>query len=160
MPKAAYQLLVVFVVFSAAVYLLLMIGPEESATKAGERDITLPRAPAEAKAVANPIPLSDQVLLEGERIYQTKGTCFTCHGTTGRGDGPAGLELNPRPRNFTNPRFHELRTDGEMFWVIRNGSPGTRMFSYSPSIITEDEAWKVIHYLRTLPTRAGTQTSG
>lgn len=160
MPKAAYQLLVVFVVFSVAVYLLLMIGPEESATKAGERDITLPRAPAEAKALANPIPLSDQVLLEGERIYQTKGTCFTCHGTTGRGDGPAGLELNPRPRNFTNPRFHELRTDGEMFWVIRNGSPGTRMFSYSPSIITEDEAWKVIHYLRTLPTRAGTQASG
>ncbi|HET8761494.1 MAG TPA: c-type cytochrome, partial [Nitrospiria bacterium] len=160
MPKAAYQLLVVFVVFSAAVYLLLMIGPEESATKAGERDITLPRAPAEAKAVANPIPPSDQVLVEGERIYQTKGTCFTCHGTTGRGDGPAGLELNPRPRNFTNPRFHELRTDGEMFWVIRNGSPGTRMFSYSPSIITEDEAWKVIHYLRTLPTRAGTLASG
>jgi len=156
-PKAAYQLLIVFIGFSAAIYLLLMIGPEESATKAGERDITIPRAPAEAKAVANPIPLSDEVLLEGERIYQTKGTCFTCHGTSGRGDGPAGLELNPRPRNFTNPRFHELRTDGEMFWVIRNGSPGTRMFSYSPSVITEEEAWKVILYLRTLPTRAGTQ---
>jgi mono/diheme cytochrome c family protein len=159
-PKAVYQLLVVFLVFSAAVYILLMIGPEESATKAGERDITIARAPAEAKSLANPFPLSDEVLLEGERIYQTKGTCFTCHGTTGLGDGPAGLELNPRPRNFTNPRFHELRTDGEMFWVIRNGSPGTRMFSYAPAIITEEEAWKVIHYLRTLPTRAGIQAAG
>lgn len=160
MSKAVYQLLVVFVVFSAAVYILLMVGPDQPATAPGERDITIARAPAEAKTMVNPLSLSDEVLLEGERIYQTKGTCFTCHGTTGRGDGPAGLELNPRPRNFTNPRFHELRTDGEMFWVIRHGSPGTRMFSYSPSIITEDEAWKVIHYLRTLPTRAGMQAAG
>jgi mono/diheme cytochrome c family protein len=159
-PKAAFQLFVVFLVFSGAIYLMLMFGPEESATKAGERDITIARAPTEAKTMANPFPLSDAVLLEGERIYQTNGTCFTCHGTSGRGDGPAGLELNPRPRNFTNPQFHALRTDGELFWVIRNGSPGTRMFSYAPSIITEEEAWKVIHYLRTLPTKAGTQTSG
>jgi cytochrome c553 len=159
-PKAAYQLLVVFLVFSGAIYLMLMIGPEESATKAGERDITIARAPTEAKNMANPFPLSDDVLLEGERIYQTKGTCFTCHGTSGRGDGPAGLELNPRPRNFINPQFHELRTDGELFWVIRNGSPGTRMFSYAPSIIPEEEAWKVIHFLRTMPTKAGMQPAG
>lgn len=153
MSKAVYQLFVVFVAFSGVIYLLLMISPDQPASRAGERDITIPRAPGEAKKIANPFPLSNEVLLEGERIYQTKGTCFTCHGTSGRGDGPAGLELNPRPRNFTNPQFHELRTDGEMFWVIRNGSPGSRMFSYSPSVITEDEAWKVIHYIRTLPTR-------
>jgi mono/diheme cytochrome c family protein len=158
--KAVYQLFVVFVVFSGVIYLLLMIGPDQPVSSPGERDITIPRAPAEAKRMANPFPLSDQVLLDGERIYQTKGTCFTCHGTTGRGDGPAGLELNPRPRNFTNPRFHELRTDGELFWVIRNGSPGTRMFSYSPSVITEEEAWKVIHYLRTLPTVGEKRAAG
>jgi len=152
--KAVFQLFVVFVVFSGIVYLLLMIGPDQPVSSPGERDITIPRSPAEAKNLVNPIPVSDQVLLEGERIYQTKGTCFTCHGTSGRGDGPAGMELNPRPRNFTNPRFHELRTDGEMFWVIRNGSPGTRMFSYSPSVITEDEAWKVIHFLRMFPTKS------
>ena len=59
------------------------------------------------KNLTNPFPISDEVLLEGERIYQSKGTCFTCHGASGRGDGPAGLELNPRPRNFTTPRFHD-----------------------------------------------------
>ena len=160
MSKAVYQLFVVFVVFSGVIYLLLLIGPDQPASAPGERDITIPRAPEDAKRLVNPFPLSDQVLLDGERIYQTKGTCFTCHGTTGRGDGPAGLELNPRPRNFTNPRFHELRTDGEMFWVIQNGSPGTRMFSYSPSVITEEEAWKVIHYLRTLPTGSARPAPG
>jgi len=155
-----YQLFIVFVVFSGVIYLLLMIGPDQPVSAPGERDITIPRAPADAKRMTNPFPLSDQVLLEGERIYQTKGTCFTCHGTTGRGDGPAGIELNPRPRNFTNPTFHELRTDGELFWVIRNGSPGSQMFSYSPSVITEEEAWKVIHYLRTFPTGGEKRAAG
>lgn len=154
MSRAVFQLMVVFVVFSAAIYLLLMVGPDEPAGPSGERDITMPRAPAEAKRLTNPFPVSDDMLVEGERIYQGKGTCFTCHGTLGRGDGPAGLELTPKPRNFTNPQFHQLRTDGELFWVIRNGSPGSRMFSYSPSVITEDEAWKVIQYLRTLPNRS------
>lgn len=160
MSKAVFQLMVVFVGFSAAIYVLLLIGPDEPVSSPGERDITIPRAPAEAKHLTNPFSLSEQVLLDGERIYQTKGTCFTCHGTSGRGDGPAGLELNPRPRNFTNPQFHESRTDGELFWVIRNGSPGTRMFSYSPSVITEEEAWKVIHYLRSLPTHSAALASG
>ena len=153
MSRAAWQLIVVFVGFSAAIYLLLLLGPEEPVSGGGEKDITIPRAPAEAKLVTNPFPASADIINEGERIYQTKGTCFTCHGTSGRGDGPAGAELNPKPRNFTNPQFHALRTDGELFWVIRNGSPGTRMFSYSPSVVTEEEAWKVIRYLRTIPTR-------
>ena len=30
------------------------------------------------------------------------------------------------------------------------------MISYSPSYITEDEAWMVIHYLRTFTKKAGT----
>jgi hypothetical protein len=40
--------------------------------------------------------------------------------------------------------------------VIRNGSPGSRMFSYAPSVITEEEAWTVIRYLRTLSVRENT----
>jgi mono/diheme cytochrome c family protein len=140
--------MVIFLVISGVMYLFVYLEPEQSAEK-GEKDIRIPRAPAEASNIQNPIPNSPMILSEGEKIYQGKGTCFTCHGTTGRGDGPAGLELKPRPRDFTNSQFNALRTDGELFWVIQNGSPGTRMFSYSPSVITEEEAWKVIHYIRT-----------
>ncbi len=131
------------------IYIFSAMGPGEGQDP-GERDIRLPRAPAQASNVPNPFPPTAEVIDEGRKVYQGKGTCFTCHGVTGKGDGPAGLELRPKPRDFTNPQFQALRTDGELFWVIRNGSTGTRMFSYSPSVITEEEAWKVIHYLRTL----------
>jgi mono/diheme cytochrome c family protein len=156
MKHAAFQLLIIFLVITGVIYLFTLMGPGGSSEEQGERDIRVPRAPAEASNLKNPYPHTPEIVSRGEAIYQGKGTCFTCHGVTGKGDGPAGLELKPKPRDFTNPKFHELRTDGELFWVIRNGSSGTRMFSYAPSIITEEEAWMVIHYLRTFPQRAGT----
>jgi hypothetical protein len=52
------------------------------------------------------------------------------------------------PRDFTNCKFHKKRKDGELFWIIKNGSPGTGMVPLIPSAISEDEAWKVIAYER------------
>ena len=31
--------------------------------------------------------------------------CFTCHGMTGKGDGPAGAALTPPPRDFSKTNF-------------------------------------------------------
>ena len=71
----------------------------------------------------------------------------------GDGAGPAGKVLNPGPRNFTNCKFHKKRKDGELFWIIKNGSPGTGMVSMVPATITEEEAWKVLAYERSFCTK-------
>lgn len=119
---------------------------------AAERDITVPRVPADqiaaAKEMKNPLQATPENIAKGKAIFEGKGTCFTCHGLSGKGDGDAGKALDPTPRNFTNPQFHSLRTDGEMFWVIKNGSAGTGMISYNPAIITDEEAWQAILYER------------
>ncbi|HET6370068.1 MAG TPA: cytochrome c [Nitrospiria bacterium] len=119
-----------------------------------ERDLTIPRVPpehlAEAKALKNPFKPTPQNLLKGKDIFEGKGTCFTCHGKEGRGDGLAAAGLDPSPRNFTNPAFHPLRTDGELFWVIKHGSPGTAMMPMVGSVIDEEEAWLVLLYERSL----------
>ncbi len=58
-----------------------------------------------------------------------------------RSDGETGTPLFfTTPRNFTNPKFHKNRTDGEMFWVIKNGSAGTGMVPPIGTAITEEEA--------------------
>jgi mono/diheme cytochrome c family protein len=41
---------------------------------------------------------SDSLLERGATLY--RANCSSCHGDNGQGDGPAGLMLNPRPRNF------------------------------------------------------------
>lgn len=41
----------------------------------------------------------------GKAIYTGKGTCWTCHGQAGKGDGPVGKALNPAPRDFSVGSF-------------------------------------------------------
>ena len=113
-------------------------------------DLTRPRAPSEARAIKNPLPASRDVISNGKAIYLGKGNCYVCHGKEGKGDGEAGVMLSPPPRDLTDPRFHMLRKDGELFWAIKNGISDTGMFAYVPRQVSEEEAWMVIHYLRTI----------
>lgn len=47
--------------------------------------------------------------------------CSTCHGNTGKGDGLAGLALNPRPRTFLDAEWQASTTDERLFKVIKEG---------------------------------------
>lgn len=134
--------------------LLFLVGFHSTLSSAAEKDITIPRVPPDqiqaAKAMRNPLSPTPENIVKGEAIYRGKGICFTCHGIGGRGDGDAGKAMDPSPRDFTNPDFHKLRTDGEMLWVIKHGIAGTGMISFNPSMITDEETWQVILYVRTL----------
>jgi mono/diheme cytochrome c family protein len=117
-------------------------------------DLSVPRVPAEllatAKALKNPVQPTRDNLDRGKKIFTSTGACYTCHGVEGKGDGPAGIGLIPPPRNFTDPQFSGLRTDGELYWVVTHGSPGSSMFAYAPQIISEEDAWYVVTYVQTL----------
>ena len=126
---------------------------------AEELDPIPPRVPASeraaAKAMKNPVAKTPENIARGKTIFEGKGSCHNCHGRSGKGDGPTAKFLDPAPRNFTNPAFHKNRTDGEMFWVIMNGSKGpngtgipTGMLPLIGTQITEEEAWYVITYER------------
>ncbi|MBI5199645.1 MAG: c-type cytochrome [Nitrospirae bacterium] len=121
---------------------------------AAEKDPLASRVPADqmaaAKAMKNPVASNPANIAKGKELFTGKATCFTCHGENGDGNGPAGAALDPSPRNFTNGKFHAAKTDGELFWVVKNGSAGTSMISYAPSVITEQEAWEIITFVRTL----------
>jgi len=116
-----------------------------------ERHMMQPRVPAdklaEARALTNPLPDSPEVLEQGQALYNGKGTCFSCHGTGGAGDGPAAASLDPSPRNFRHHGFWRHRTEGEIFWVIKHGSPGTAMIGFQ-GVLSDEEIWSIIHYER------------
>ncbi|HEX9743495.1 MAG TPA: molybdopterin-dependent oxidoreductase, partial [Nitrospiraceae bacterium] len=67
---------------------------------------------------------------------------------SGNGAGPLGAGLIPPPRNFTCGSTMKDITDGQLFWVIKHGSPGTGMMPFSG--LSDDEVWQLIHYLRSL----------
>lgn len=119
-----------------------------------------PRVPAsnleEAKRLKAPFgdtrAAPPAIIAEGKKLFEGKGTCTHCHGLEGKGDGPAAHLLKPHPpTDFTNCKLHEVREDGELFWIIDNGSPGTGMVDHvHDGKLTEGEAWKIVAYLRTL----------
>ena len=116
-----------------------------------ERHMMQPRVPAdklaEARALTSPLPDSDEVVQRGKGLYQGKGGCVNCHGSTGGGDGPVAASLDPSPRNFQHHGFWRHRTEGEIFWVIKHGSPQTSMIGFEGTL-SDDEIWAIIQYER------------
>lgn len=95
---------------------------------------------AEARALMSPLPNSPEIVEQGKALYNGKGACFNCHGKDGGGNGPLAAQLNPLPRNFQDHGFWSQRTEGEVFWLIKNGSPGTGIVGYGDQL-TDGEIW-------------------
>ncbi|MDH3503374.1 MAG: c-type cytochrome [Nitrospirota bacterium] len=121
-------------------------------TFAADPEVLKPRVPVgqieEAKSWKNPISFMEENIEKGKHIFHGKAFCVTCHGRDGKGLGNIPGLVGKLPRNFTDKTWQAARTDGELFWILKNGSPGTDMASFIPLVLTEDEAWHVILYVR------------
>ena len=112
-------------------------------------DDYVPRVPSELldelQDMDNPYTPTAERIEAGQEIYFGKGQCVTCHNVDGKGMKRPGHA----PRDFTDAKWQEIRTDGELMWVLRNGSPGTEMPVRVGKVINEEEGWSVIHFIRT-----------
>ena len=68
--------------------------------------------------------------------------------------GPGATTLDPPPRVFRSRGFWRHRTEGEIFWVIKHGSPGTAMIPFG-GLLTDEEIWAVIQYEQSFAGRRG-----
>jgi len=107
---------------------------------------------AAAQALKNPLPDTSEVVERGRALYYGKGFCVACHGRDGRGitDVNPAMLKGALPTDFTQAEWQAARTDGELLWVLQYGSPGTAMASFIPAVLTEEEAWQVIWFVRSL----------
>lgn len=125
-----------------------------AAAWAEERDPLRPRVPeerlAEARALDNPIEATPASINIGKGVFRGRGSCNVCHGEEGRGDGIGASGLDPSPRDLTSARWQDARSDGELMWVFRHGSPGTAMITVVPGLVTEEQAWHLVNYIRSI----------
>ena len=85
--------------------------------------------------------------------------CMSCHGATGKGDGPAGAVLNPTPRDFSVGDFKfdadkdgTPGTDADLALVIKNGAGA---YGGSPLMapwghLSDPEVANLVAYVRSL----------
>jgi mono/diheme cytochrome c family protein len=100
-------------------------------------------------------PVSVQSIKHGQELFQ-KLECWKCHGQEGRGDGPSASTLTDsndqpiRPYNFAaGSRFKCGSTNQDLYKIFVTGVDGTPMPSFA-DVIKPEEAWDLVHYLRTL----------
>lgn len=58
--------------------------------------------------------------------------CVTCHGESGKGDGPAGKALNPKPRTFANAEWQSKTTNDHLRKIIVEGGTAVGMSALMP----------------------------
>lgn len=66
---------------------------------------------------ADEVPAAAQK--EAQEIFKSR--CTMCHGEGGKGDGPAGAALNPKPRDMTDPEWQKSVTDEHIDKIIVGG---------------------------------------
>ena len=96
--------------------------------------------------LANPTPSGPSVVQQGEALFRTH--CASCHGSEGRGDGPAAAALAGPPADLTAEHVDD-HTDGDIFWWLAHGMAGTAMPGFEQTL-SETERWQLIRFVRSL----------
>jgi len=75
---------------------------------------------ATAAATAAPKPASTELSeVEVAKAYEMR--CSSCHGKTGKGDGPGSAALNPKPRDYSDKAWQDSVTDEQITKTIIYG---------------------------------------
>jgi hypothetical protein len=89
----------------------------------------------------------ENLTTKGAEIY--KANCSSCHGEKGLGDGVAGANLNPKPRNFTaSTGWKNGRKFSEMYKTLVEGISGGAMVSYD--YLPIEDKFALIFFIHTL----------
>lgn len=108
-----------------------------------------PQAPKSFQGLTNPLKPTKKNLLAGETLFKIDAqptACKVCHGFDGDGLGIIFKRLQPKPRNFTCYYTMEDISDGQIFWIIKNGSPGTPMPSFGA--LSDEQVWQLVLFIR------------
>ena len=105
------------------------------------------RLPLSVVNVANPIPPNSESVAAGQALFSTH--CVSCHGQEGKGDGPIGVTLNPRPADLSQHAIPGVHADAQLFEWITNGFPGARMPAFKTAL-SDTDRWHLVNFIRTL----------
>ena len=109
------------------------------------------QAPHEFIEKSNPLPSSSGAIQAGKELFLKTAqpvACMMCHGEQGDGKGLMSAALVPPPRNFTCGAMMQEIPDGQLFWIIKNGSPGTGMMPFAG--LPDEQVWQLVQYIRSL----------
>jgi mono/diheme cytochrome c family protein len=104
-----------------------------------------PAIPAEALKQTNPVRSSPESLARAKKWWGLD--CAMCHGANGNGKGDTASDMKLTMLDFTDPATLKDKTDGELFYVIKNGNED---MPPEGSRVKTQENWDLVNYVRSL----------
>lgn len=81
----------------------------------------------------------------GKKTYNMY--CTSCHGAGGKGDGPAGKALNPKPADFSKGKFKYSPNDAAMMAFIKKGKGAMPAWG---AVLKDPQINDVVAFIRSL----------
>jgi len=131
--------------FTVCALSLLACGsaPAQEAAKPAEKSAAESKMPPDAAKLVNPVKPTPASQAQAKKTYGYD--CAMCHGADGDGKGDLAVDMKLKLPDYRDPASLKDTTDGEMFYVIKNGkgempSEGDRA--------KPDEIWNLVIYIR------------
>jgi mono/diheme cytochrome c family protein len=101
--------------------------------------------PDKYNKMPNPVKADAESIATGKEIWAKQ--CQSCHGKSGKGDGPKAAQLKTLPHDISKPDI-QSQTDGALFYKTSEGRDD--MPSFKKKIPDQDDIWSVVNFIRTL----------
>ncbi|MBM3777122.1 MAG: cytochrome c [Acidimicrobiia bacterium] len=102
---------------------------------------------ADAAKMQNPVAPSTESIAAGKEAYDRN--CRFCHSADGTGGPPKDAGF-PEASNLVDETWDYGSTDGEIYTVIRKGTPPEFAMEPWDDRLDETETWNLVNYLRAL----------
>lgn|GEM_PF-627590 len=90
----------------------------------------------------------------GKDVYSVN--CVSCHGISGKGNGPAAASLSPKPRDLTDAQYVDTLSDEHLYKSISEGGASVGKSPMMPAwgtMLKQKEIIDLIAYIRSLSTK-------
>lgn len=124
--------------------LLFAMLPQQPAATPGQA------IPPDVAARTNPVKATPESQAHAKTVYAMD--CAICHGANGNGKGDVVADMHLSMKDFTDPTTLKDRSDGELFYIIKNGDTKTQMPPEGPRA-KDDDIWNLVIYVRSLSSK-------
>ena len=132
-------------VLPALFLVALALSAQQASTSTQQMTPTYAAIPVEATKQPNPVKATPESIARAKKWWTLD--CAMCHGKDGDGKGETAKDMKLAIADFTDPATLKDRTDGEIFYIIKNGHKD--MPPEGKRVKTE-ENWDLVNYVRSL----------
>jgi mono/diheme cytochrome c family protein len=121
------------------------LSAQQSSTPTPQKTPSYAAIPVEAARQPNPVKSSPESIARAKKWWTLD--CAMCHGKDGDGKGETATEMKLKIVDFTDPATLKDRTDGEIFYTIKNGHDDMPPEGQRVKV---EENWDLVNYVRSL----------